>query len=78
MTARRKKRVPSTAIERLRTGQMTESDARVAARLLGRPDLAEAAEAVSKATAWAAEMEKFRRGERSLGGLLTDEDDLAV
>lgn len=72
--SKRRKRVPSTAYERLIMGRMTEADLRVAARLLGRDDLADAADAVAKAQAWADAIEAAKRGERPLGPLLRDDD----
>lgn len=51
-------RPPSTAIERFEQGRPNADDLRVAARLLNRPDLAAAADALSSALAWIEEAEK--------------------
>lgn len=61
---RKRKRLPSSAIERIRTGQMSVSDLVVVARLLGRDDLAEAAEAIERAHAWCDQVEAAMRWAR--------------
>ena len=57
----KKKPVPSTAIERLELGRLNAADLVVVARLLDRPDLADAAEALSSAQAWIEETERSQR-----------------
>lgn len=64
----KKKPLPSTAIDRFEEGRLTADDLRVAARLLNRPDLAAAADALSSAQAWIEETERSqRRGRRRRG-----------
>jgi len=66
MTRAKKTRLPSTAIERLEQGRLTAADLVVVARLLDRPDLADAAEVLSSAQAWIEETERSQRRGRRL------------